>query len=56
LEEEEVSAQVSPLKKDNSIPLLDGANDEVLGLENASLRWNQLHEEQEKAGEAREHT
>ncbi|KAJ7877936.1 hypothetical protein B0H14DRAFT_3435806 [Mycena olivaceomarginata] len=48
---EEVSAQVSSLKKDNSIPLLDGANDEVLGLENASLRWNQLHEEQEKAGE-----
>ncbi|KAJ7892528.1 multidrug resistance-associated ABC transporter [Mycena olivaceomarginata] len=56
LEEDEVSAQVSSLKKDNSIPLLDGAKDEGLGLENASLRWNQLPEEQEEAGEAREHS
>jgi hypothetical protein len=56
LEEDEVSAQVSSLKKDNSIPLLDGAEDEGLGLENASLRWNQLPEEQEEAGEAREYS
>ncbi|KAJ7799919.1 hypothetical protein B0H14DRAFT_3885841 [Mycena olivaceomarginata] len=53
---EEVSAQVSSLKKYNLIPLLDGGDDGVLGLENASLRWNQLQEEQEKAGEAREHS
>ncbi|KAJ7858057.1 hypothetical protein B0H14DRAFT_3636842 [Mycena olivaceomarginata] len=56
LEEDEVSAQVSSLKKDNSIPLLDGAKDEGLWLENASLRCNQLAEEQEEAGEAREHS
>ncbi|KAJ7881539.1 hypothetical protein B0H14DRAFT_3760425 [Mycena olivaceomarginata] len=56
LEEDEVSAQVSSLKKDNSIPLLDGAKDEGLWLENASLRCDQLAEEQEEAGEAREHS
>ncbi|KAJ7917702.1 hypothetical protein B0H13DRAFT_1994625 [Mycena leptocephala] len=47
LEEDEVSAQVSSLKKDMSIPLLDGAEDEDLGLENASFRWNELAEEEE---------
>ncbi|KAJ7186191.1 hypothetical protein C8R46DRAFT_1343242 [Mycena filopes] len=46
LEEEEVSAQVSSLKKDASIPLLDGAEEEGLGLEHASLRWNRLPEEE----------
>ncbi|KAJ7069893.1 hypothetical protein C8F01DRAFT_1114453 [Mycena amicta] len=45
LEEEEVSAQVSSLKQDLSVPLLDGAEDEGLGLENAYLRWNELPEE-----------
>ncbi|KAJ7846310.1 multidrug resistance-associated ABC transporter [Mycena leptocephala] len=49
LEEDEVSAQVSSLKKDMSIPLLDGAEDEDLGLENASFRWNELAEEEEDA-------
>ncbi|KAF8144221.1 ABC transporter type 1, transmembrane domain-containing protein, partial [Mycena galopus ATCC 62051] len=47
LDEDEVSAQVSSLKTDASIPLLDGAEDTGLGLENASLRWNQLPEEEE---------
>ncbi len=47
LEEDEVSAQVSSLKTDTSIPLLDGAEEEGLGLENASLRWNELAEEEE---------
>ncbi|KAF7342473.1 ABC bile acid [Mycena venus] len=48
LEEDEVTAQVSSLKKDLSVPLLDGAEDEGLGLENASLRWNELAEEDDK--------
>ncbi|KAJ7679731.1 multidrug resistance-associated ABC transporter [Mycena rosella] len=42
LEEDEVSAQVSSLKQDDALPLLDGAEDEGLGLEGASLRWNAL--------------
>ncbi|KAJ7173895.1 hypothetical protein C8R43DRAFT_1094036 [Mycena crocata] len=41
LEEEEVSAQVSSLKQDGAIPDLDGA-EEGLGLEDATLRWNEL--------------
>ncbi|KAJ7212815.1 multidrug resistance-associated ABC transporter [Mycena haematopus] len=57
LEEEEVSAQVSSLKKDDaetfSLPLLDGAEeDEGLGLEGASLTWNRLRE-QEGDGDGR---
>ncbi|KAJ7208590.1 hypothetical protein GGX14DRAFT_551298 [Mycena pura] len=42
LEEDEVTAQVSSLKQDLSIPFLEGAEDEGLGLENASLHWNAL--------------
>ncbi|KAJ7434680.1 multidrug resistance-associated ABC transporter [Mycena latifolia] len=45
LEEEEVSGQVSSLKRDVSVPLLDGAEEEGLGLENASLKWNGIPEE-----------
>ncbi|KAJ6468022.1 hypothetical protein C8R47DRAFT_1325922 [Mycena vitilis] len=45
LEEEEVTAQVSSLKTDTSIPLLEGAEDEGLGLEGATLRWNELPKE-----------
>ncbi|KAJ6577612.1 multidrug resistance-associated ABC transporter [Mycena capillaripes] len=48
LEEDEVTPQVSSLKTDTSIPLLDGAEDESLGLENASLRWNELAKEDEE--------
>ncbi|KAJ7764232.1 hypothetical protein B0H16DRAFT_1526418 [Mycena metata] len=52
LEEDEVTAQVSSLKKDVSIPLLDGAEEEGLGLEAASLRWNQLAEEEDADADA----
>ncbi|KAJ7660132.1 hypothetical protein DFH06DRAFT_1472233 [Mycena polygramma] len=47
LEEDEVTAQVSSLKTDTLIPLLDGAEDEGLGLEHATLRWNELAKEDE---------
>ncbi|KAF8887923.1 multidrug resistance-associated ABC transporter [Gymnopilus junonius] len=43
LEEDEVTDQVSSLKKDYSLPLLPG-EDEGLGLENATLRWNEVTE------------
>ncbi|KAJ7080949.1 multidrug resistance-associated ABC transporter [Mycena belliarum] len=46
LEEEEVSGQVSSLKRDLEVPLLDGAEEGCLGLEHASLRWNGLPEEE----------
>ncbi|KAJ7508941.1 hypothetical protein B0H11DRAFT_2169002 [Mycena galericulata] len=46
LEEDEVSAQVSSLKQDVSVPLLTGAEDAGLGLECASLRWNELPKEE----------
>uniref|UniRef100_A0A8H8CJP6 Multidrug resistance-associated ABC transporter n=1 Tax=Psilocybe cubensis TaxID=181762 RepID=A0A8H8CJP6_PSICU len=42
LDEEEVTDQVSSLKKDYSEPLLPGADDEGLGLENASFKWNEV--------------
>ncbi|KAJ7664588.1 multidrug resistance-associated ABC transporter [Mycena polygramma] len=45
LEEDEVTAQVSSLKTDTTIPLLEGAEDEGLGLECATLRWNELPKE-----------
>ncbi|KAJ7764128.1 hypothetical protein DFH07DRAFT_1059163 [Mycena maculata] len=47
LEEDEVTAQVSSLKQDTSVPLLEGAEDAGLGLENATLRWNELPKEEE---------
>ena len=43
LDEEEVTDQVSSLKKDSSEPYLSG-NDEGLGLEGATLKWNQVVE------------
>jgi ABC-type transport system involved in cytochrome bd biosynthesis fused ATPase/permease subunit len=44
LDEEEVTDQVSSLKKDNTGPHLPGADHEGLGLENATLRWNSVAE------------
>ena len=44
LDEEEVTDQVSSLKKDNTVPFLLGADHEGLGLENATLRWNAVPE------------
>ncbi|KAJ7147063.1 hypothetical protein C8R43DRAFT_1011698 [Mycena crocata] len=41
LGEEEVSDQVSSLKKDNPKPLLPRFEDEGLGFENASFKWNE---------------
>lgn len=43
LDEDEVTEQVSSLKKTRSEPLLPGA-DEGLGLENATLKWNEVVE------------
>ncbi|KDR78080.1 hypothetical protein GALMADRAFT_224469 [Galerina marginata CBS 339.88] len=48
LEEDEVTDQVSSLKKDHSEPLLPGAEDEGLGLENATLKWNEVTETPDK--------
>ena len=47
LDEEEVTDQVSSLKKDYSLPLLPG-EDEGLGLENATLRWNEVTDIKDK--------
>jgi hypothetical protein len=44
LDEEEVTDQVSVLKKDYSEPYLPGAEGDELGLENATLRWNEIAE------------
>ncbi|CAA7263971.1 unnamed protein product [Cyclocybe aegerita] len=44
LDEEEVTDQVSSLKKDYSEPHLPGAEDDGLGLENASFKWNEVAE------------
>ena len=46
LDEEEVTDQVSSLKKDCSKPYLLG-NDEGLGLECATLKWNEVVEVEE---------
>ena len=43
LDEEEVTDQVSSLKKDNSEPHLSG-DDEGLGLECATFKWNEVVE------------
>ena len=48
LEEEEVTDQVSTLKKDYSQPRLPGAEDDDLGLENATLKWNEVAEDVDK--------
>ncbi|KIM37758.1 hypothetical protein M413DRAFT_448273 [Hebeloma cylindrosporum] len=44
LEEDEVTDQVSSLKKDYSQPHLPGAEDDGLGLENATFKWNEVTE------------
>ena len=44
LDEDEVTDQVSSLKKDNSEPYLSG-DDEGLGLECATFKWNEVVEE-----------
>ena len=50
LDEEEVTDQVSSLKKDSSEPYLSG-NDEGLGLEGATLKWNQVVEVVDKGNQ-----
>ncbi|KAJ7761604.1 hypothetical protein DFH07DRAFT_903306 [Mycena maculata] len=47
LDEAEVSEQVSALKKGSSEPVLDGFEEDGLGLENASFRWNKVESEAE---------
>ncbi|KAF7365100.1 putative multidrug resistance-associated ABC transporter [Mycena venus] len=42
LGEAEVSEQTSSLKQDNSEPMLPGFEDDRLGLENASFKWNEI--------------
>ncbi|KAF8158956.1 multidrug resistance-associated ABC transporter [Mycena galopus ATCC 62051] len=49
LGEPEVSEQTSSLKHDNSKPVLPGFEDDLLGLENASFKWNQIQETQDAA-------
>ena len=50
LDEEEVTDQVSSLKKDSSEPYLSG-DDEGLGLEGATLKWNQVVEVVDKGNQ-----
>lgn len=45
LAEDEVTDQVSSLKKDFSEPILLGSDAPGLGLENASFKWNEVEEE-----------
>lgn len=51
LDEEEVTDQVSSLKKDHSEPYLPG-DDEGLGLEHATFKWNEVVEVAEKGKES----
>ncbi|KAF4588529.1 hypothetical protein EYR40_010081 [Pleurotus pulmonarius] len=48
LDEDEVSEQVSSLKKDRSDPYLPGDDDEGLGLANVTSKWNEVEEKEEK--------
>ncbi|TFK37295.1 multidrug resistance-associated ABC transporter [Crucibulum laeve] len=48
LDEDEVTDQVSSLKKDLSGPHLPGLDDEGLGLSNACMKWNEVPEDTEK--------
>ncbi|KAF9025817.1 multidrug resistance-associated ABC transporter [Hymenopellis radicata] len=50
LGEEEVTDQVSSLKKDASARILLEPDEEGLGLRNATLKWNEVEEKQEDAG------
>ncbi|KAF9459383.1 multidrug resistance-associated ABC transporter [Collybia nuda] len=45
LGEDEVTDQVSSLKRDFSEPILPGSDAPGLGLENASFKWNEVEEE-----------
>ena len=47
LGEDEVSDQVSSIKKDASAPILLGPDEEGLGLRNATLKWNEVEEKKE---------
>lgn len=51
LGEDEVTEQVSSLKKDASAPILLGPDEEGFGLRNATLKWNEV-EPEKKAGES----
>ncbi|KAJ7134728.1 hypothetical protein C8R44DRAFT_610315 [Mycena epipterygia] len=51
LAEAEVSDQTSSLKKDQAEPELPGSEDDGLGLENASFKWNEVEEEDEDAAD-----
>ena len=51
LEEEEVTDQVSSLKKDHSQPYSSG-DDEGLGLDGATFKWNEVVEAVEKGKES----
>ena len=50
LDEDEVTDQVSSLKRDSSEPYLSG-DDEGLGLEGATLKWNEVVEVAEKGNQ-----
>jgi hypothetical protein len=54
LGEDEVTDQVSSLKKDLSEPILLGSEAPGLGLENASFKWNEV--EEEKAADKKKDT
>jgi ABC-type multidrug transport system fused ATPase/permease subunit len=51
LDEEEVTDQVSILKKDYSEPHLLGVDDGELGLENATFKWNEVADHVEEDGD-----
>ncbi|TFK37278.1 multidrug resistance-associated ABC transporter [Crucibulum laeve] len=48
LDEDEVTDQVSSLKKDHSDPHLLGSDDEGLGLSDASLKWNEVPDDRKQ--------
>jgi ABC-type multidrug transport system fused ATPase/permease subunit len=53
LEEDEVTDQVSTLKKCSSgLPTLDGDDDDGLGIENGSFKWNEVEEKGTKGPDA----
>ena len=54
LDEEEVTEQVSALKKDYSEPYLPRADDIRLGLEDATLKWNEVPESPETKDQSKD--
>lgn len=50
LDEDEVSEQVSSLKKDRSDPYLPGDDDDGLGLANVTSKWNEVEEKEKGKG------